>query len=128
MPYIPSTSHFAAVLPRLLFILCVLLGGTTSLSAAVASSSKNDITVLNQAQITGDTSAGAEVTADLMSTGRSVSVFIWGPVMAIILGMMIAWVIWAIKEGGIKGATNGLLALIFGALSISICYKYLIAQ
>lgn len=95
--------------------------------AAETSDSKNQLERLNDANITNDTSSAAEVTGDLNQTGKSVSVFVWGPVMAIILGIVVGWMIIAINKGGVFAAINSILALIFAAVGITLTYKYLIA-
>ena len=74
-----------------------------------------------------DSSPNKETNEAIYDSGRGMSVLIWGPVMAAVLGGVVIWMIVGIQKGGVTGAINSGLALVFGGLAMAIVYKYMIA-
>jgi hypothetical protein len=107
------------------------LGGMVlaSLQAADASTSFNKGGGAKEydAAVGSDSSPNKDINKALYDTGKGMSAWVWGPILAIVLGGVIAWMIVSITKGGIQAAINCILALLFGGLAISVVYVYMIA-
>jgi len=130
----PSTSLTRRVLHTILtkapvlLLLLAFMASTQSAFAATAGTEFNTSANGQKFTLTNDASAAKPMTQDIVDSAGSVSVLIWGPVLAAVLGGIIIWIIVAINQGGVRGAINGLLALVIGGLSIALVYTYMIAK
>lgn len=77
--------------------------------------------------VANDSSPNAAINKGVYDSGRGMSAFVWGPVMAIVLGGVVAWMIYSINKGGIAGAINAILALVLGGLAMALVYTFMIA-
>ena len=90
--------------------------------------SLNTINDHTQYTLTNDTSAAKPITQDIVHSAASVSVLIWGPVLAAVVGGIVIWIMVAVNQGGVRGAINGIMALVIGGLAIALVYTYMIAK
>jgi len=66
-------------------------------------------------------------TRALYGNAAGVSAMVWGPIVAIVLGIVVVWMIIAINKGGVFAAVNSIVALIVGGVAMAIIYTMMIA-
>jgi hypothetical protein len=107
--------------------MALALTGALVQLAAADSFNKGGSTKDYDSAVGTDSSPNHDTNKALYDSGKGLSVFVWGPVMAVVLGGTVAWMIVAINKGGIMGALNAILALVLGGLCMSVVYTYMIA-
>lgn len=105
-----------------------ILGLSTLATAFSADAFNQGGAQQNYAEAVGGTPDATQAgTQALYGNAQGVSVMVWGPIMAIILGIVVGWMIFAINKGGVFAAINSILALIVGGVAMAVVYTLMIA-